>query len=234
MDTVKIEKFINSGYGYGNGDGDGYGNGNGNGYGSGYGNGDGYGDGYGNGSGYGYGYGNGDGDGYGYGNGNGYGSGYGDGSGIKRINGYTVYLIDEVPTIITHIHGNTAKGFILQNNVYITPCYIVKGQGYFAHGETAEKAREALERKIFDDMPLEERIDEFLKKFPAFKKLYKVKEFYDWHNRLTGSCETGRKNFAKNHGIDIEHDEMTVNEFIKLTENAYGGSVIKKLKECYT
>ena len=43
----------------------------------------------------------------------------------------------------------------------------------------------------------------------------------------------GRKSFAKDHNIDIDHDEMTVEEFIKLTENAYGGGTIRKLREAY-
>ena len=43
----------------------------------------------------------------------------------------------------------------------------------------------------------------------------------------------GRKSFAKNHNIDIDNDVMTVKEFIKLTENAYCGDVIRELKGAY-
>lgn len=56
-------------------------------------------------------------------------------------------------------------------------------------------------------------------------------DLYEWHHRLTGSCELGRRQFAKDKGIDIEHGSMTVTEFIELTENAYGGEVIRHLKE---
>ena len=68
---------------------------------SGYGNGDGsgYGDGYGSGDGYGYG--NGDGDGYGDGSGYGYGSGYGED--ILEFENKKVYLVDNLPTIITNV-----------------------------------------------------------------------------------------------------------------------------------
>lgn len=47
----------------------------------------------------------------GYGDGSGNGYGYGSGYGIKSINGYNVYEVDSIPTILTHIHGNIAKGY---------------------------------------------------------------------------------------------------------------------------
>ena len=239
MDVLKIEKFLSvgNGYGYGDGYGNGYGDGDGNGYGNG--NGYGYGDGYGDGDGDGYGCGDGDGDGYGDGDGNGDGNGYGygDGSGsgygIKNINGHNVYNVDDTPTIFAHIHGNVAKGYILERNVILKPCYIVKGNGYFAHGETLQEAQNALEEKIIDEMDVEEKIELFKEKFPDVNKKYTVKDFYQWHHILTGSCEMGRKSFANSHNIDIDNDMMTIKEFIKLTENAYCGEIIKELKESY-
>lgn len=42
----------------------------------------------------------------------------------------------------------------------------------------------------------------------------------------------GRDNFVNNHGLNLE-DEFTVKEFIRLTENDYGGEIIKQLKEYY-
>ncbi|HIT69650.1 MAG TPA: hypothetical protein IAC36_07100 [Candidatus Aphodomonas merdavium] len=75
-------------------------------------------------------------------------------------------------------------------------------------------------------MPVEERIQAFLAEFkPGIN--YPAKEFYDWHHRLTGSCEMGRKAFAKEHGIDIEHGKMTLEAFLELTKNAYGGEMIR-------
>ena len=253
-----IKNFINCSYGdgYGNGDGYGYGDGSGNGYG--YGNGDGYGDGYGDGNGYGYGngdgsgngygygdgYGNGDGYGdgygygysYGYGNCNGDGSGYGDGNGdankgIKSINGKTVYFIDEISTLIDHIHGNIAKGKILMNDLSTKDCYIVKQNDCFAHGDTLKEAMEALQEKLFEDMPEEERIEEFVK-FHKTGEKYPNTDFFNWHNKLTGSCLAGRNAFVKNHEIDMD-GSMTVSEFIELTKNDFGGDTILKLKEYY-
>ena len=61
-------------------------------------------------------------------------------------------------------------------------------------------------------------------------KEYKAQIFYDWHHKLTGSCELGRNEFIKQHNINLD-DVMTAEEFIKLTENAFGGEVIRQLKE---
>ena len=232
MDILRIKQFLS---GNGNGYEDDYGFSNGNGYGGGNGFSNGYGNGFGNGYGGGNGYGNGFGNGYGGGNGfsNGNGSGNGYGRGIKSINGYDVYKVDDTPTIFTHIHGNVAKGYILEKNVILKPCYVVKGNGYFAHGETLKEAQSALEEKIIDDMDIEEKIELFKEKFPDVNKKYTVKDFYQWHHNLTGSCEMGRKSFANSHNINIDNDMMTVKEFIKLTENAYCGEIIKELKESY-
>ncbi len=252
MERVKIREFLNvddgnsynygNGIGYGNGSGVGYGYGGGYGDGCGYGGGDGdgngygggYGGGYGNGNGYGFG--NGYGGGYGYGDGNGLGNGSGDGSGygygneIKSINGQKVHMIDGVPTILTRIHGNVAKGYILKFNVYLESCYIVKGNGYFAHGCTITDARRALEEKILANLDVDERIDKFMEQFKLGRK-YPAKDFYKWHNTLTGSCEPGRRAFAEERGIDVDTAEYTVEEFIEMTKNSFGGEVIRKLAE---
>ena len=108
----------------------------------------------------------------------------------------------------------------------------MKGHGYFAHGKTLKEAQSALESKIFDDMDIEEKIAEFKKQFNVTDR-YPVRRFYDWHNKLTGSCEMGRKAFADSHGIDIDNDFMTVPEFIEVTRDSYGGEVIKQLEESY-
>lgn len=234
VSEVKIKAFLSNGNGYGNGNGDGDGDGDGDGKGNGNGNGDG--DGYGVGGGYGNGSGYGDGKGNGYGYGSGYGDGYGGGNGkgygVKSINGMTVYKVDSLPTVFTSVHGNIAKGMILGGGLKLSPCFIVRGHGYFAHGETLKEAQTALESKIFDNMDIEEKIAEFKKQFNVTDR-YPVRNFYDWHNKLTGSCEMGRKAFAESRGIDIDNDFMTVAEFIKITKDSYGGEVIRQLEESY-
>ena len=107
----------------------------------------------------------------------------------------------------------------------------MKGNGYFAHGETVKEARQALIDKIFENMDTDEAIDKFLDTFKKGKK-YTAKDFYNWHHILTGSCEKGRKSFMKDRGIEFE-DKLSVDEFIELCEDSYGGDVIKQLKERY-
>ena len=201
------------GHGYGYGDGSGYGDDDGSGYGDGYG--------------YGYGYGSG----HGSGSGSGSGDGYNDG--VVSFCGQKVYQIDDVPTLIDHVHGNAAKGRILRDDLSTEDCYIAKKGILFAHGKTLRAAMDALRDKLFKDMPEEERIAEFVRAH-EWGKQYPSADYYDWHHRLTGSCDMGRSEFAKRHGYRLTDDELlTVEEFIKLTENSYGGSVIRKLREAY-
>ena len=188
--------------------------------------GDGYGSGDGSGDGYGYGTGSGSGD----GSGDGTGSGYGDG--ITAINGEPVYRIDDVNTIIRVVHGNVARGFILQSDLTLTPCYIVKGNNQFAHGDTLRDAMSALTDKLFEDMPEEERIAEFIKAHPDPNKAYPNQELFDWHHKLTGSCLAGRNAFVKDRGLTLD-GSTTVSAFIELTKRAYNGSVIRNLAKAY-
>ena len=176
-----------------------------------------------------YGYGSGDGSGYGYGYGYSDGSGSCYGDSLKSISGEKVYMVDGIATTISHIHGNTAKGTIVNNDLTETPCYIVKEGKYFAHGKTLAEANAALQDKLFEVMPTEERIVAF---WECHKKgvKYPTKDFFEWHHKLTGSCLMGRQQFAKDHGVDLE-GEMTVEEFIALTKNAFGGDIIKRLEE---
>ena len=222
METIKIKEFLAARSGYGPG----YGSGSGTGYGSGYGSGDGDGSGYGYGTGSGTGSGDGYGYGDGYGDGDGSGSGYGSGSGIKKYDGEDVHMIDGVQTIITSVHGDIAKGFILQGDLTLTPCFIAKVDGCFAHGETVRQAVTDARDKAFEGLPQEERITAFLDAIKPNTE-YPAMTLYDWHHRLTGSCEAGRKAFAKDHGIDLSAD-MTREAFFELTKDAYGGSVIRE------
>ena len=226
-DRIKQFLSISSGSGSGSGSGDGYGSGYG--YGDGYGSGSGYGYGSGYGSGYGYGSGSGDGYGSGYGSGSGSGDGSGDGYGIKSVNGNTISIVDNIPTIITNVKGNIAKGFILGSDLSLTPCFIVKGNDQFSHGNTLHEAFESLQEKLYDDSTEEERIDKFKENFSDFSKKYSAKELFVWHHILTGSCKAGRESFCRDKGIDVDNDKFTVYEFIELTRNSYGGEVIRKL-----
>ena len=173
--------------------------------------------------------------GYGDSSGCGYGSGYGGGydDGVVSFCGQKVYQIDDVPTLIDHVHENDAKGRILRDDLSTEACYIVRQGSLFAHGVTLRAAMDALRDKLFEDMPEDERIAEFVRTH-EWGKQYPSADYYDWHHRLTGSCDMGRSEFAKRHGYRLTDGELlTVEEFIKLTENSYGGSVIRKLREAY-
>ena len=158
------------------------------------------------------------------------GSGYGYGSGLKSLNGQPVDMIDGVPTILTRIIGNVAKGFIVGPDFSLAQTFVCKHGNTFAHGETLHKAREALLEKLFDDMPTEERIAAFCKEFkPGVKR--PAMDFFSWHHRLTGSCEQGRREFARQHDVDIDSDELMPEEFFALTRNSYGSSIIRQTEK---
>lgn len=212
----KIREFLSPDYGHG--DGHGYGFGSGSGYGFGHGDGYGYGSGYGFGSGYGSGY--------------GYGSGDGSGDGIQCVNGDKLYIVDDVPTRIDKIKSQIAKGAILNRDFTFTPCYVAKYNGFWGHGDSAREALKAAIEKYEEQMPEDDRIRAFVDAHKPGTK-YPNQDFFVWHHKLTGSCEMGRKAFARDHEIGMD-ESMTVLEFIKLTENNYGGDIIKKLKPFYT
>ena len=199
-------------------------------YGSGYGSG--CGSGCGSGDGYGYGYGCGCGYGYGSGCGYGYGDGCGYGSGIKEMNGDKVYVIDDVPTIIKSVHDNIAQGFILNNDLTLQPCYIVKEQNKFAHGDTLHDAFMSLQEKLYDGSTEEERIEAFREKFPDYDTPYSNRALFAYHHVLTGSCRMGRESFCKYKGINLS-DTTTVRQFVLLTKDSYGSVTIRKLPQAY-
>ena len=183
----------------------------------------------GNGDGHGNGYGHGNGNGYGDGNGNGYGDGHGYGHGIKIFNKSKVYLIDNIQTILTLIKNDVAKGFILNSDLTLTKCYIVRNDFHFAHNSTLNEALKSLEDKTTLTLPIPKRIENFKNSFKDFSKKIKASILYDWHYKLTGSCKMGRDNFCVNNNINLKKDKFTVLEFIELTKNSYGGDIIKQL-----
>ena len=229
----EVKGFLstNTGCGYGDGTGSGEGSGDADGCGEGYG--CGYGDGYGCGYGDGYGYGSGSGYGYGSGSGDGYGSGSGDGySDIKALNGNIVDYIDDVKTIITHVRGYIARGYIVKEDLTFEPCFIAKVGNSFAHGKTIKEAVADAEAKEMENMPIEERIKKFIEVFGTLDSEHTGKEFYDWHHILTGSCKMGRDGFCKSHNIDLAQ-KYTVRYFLDITKGSYGSDVIKMIIKAY-
>lgn len=162
----------------------------------------------------------------------GYGYGSGDDLGVKEINGNIVCIIDDIPTIITSVRNNIAKGFIVKNDLQFEPCYIVKENNQFAHGFTLKDAFMSLQEKLYDDSTEEERIEAFMKQFPEYDVKYDNMDLFVYHHVLTGSCRMGREAFMSNKGLSLD-GKTSVREFVKLTQDAYGGDIIKKLPEAY-
>ena len=86
-----------------------------------------------------------------------------------------------------------------------------------------------MQEKLYDDCTEDERLTAFKEHFPDFGKKYPAKELFAWHHVLTGNCKAGRMAFCLDKGIDLEKDTYSVVEFIRLTKDAYGGKVIRKL-----
>ena len=168
----------------------------------------------------------------GYGDGSGYGSGDGSGDGIKELNGDKVYIIDDVTTIIKSVRDNIAQGFILNSDLTLQPCYIIKEQNHFAHGDTLHDAFTSLQEKLYDDSTEEERIGAFCKKFPDYETPYPNRDLFAYHHVLTGSCRMGRESFCKDKGINLD-GTTTVRQFVLLTKDSYGSATIRKLPQAY-
>lgn len=168
----------------------------------------------------------------GYGSGDGAGIGCGVGKGVKELNGDNVYLIDGIQTIIKSVHGNIAQGFILNSDLTLQPCYIVKENNKFAHGDTLHDAFTSLQEKLYDDSTEEERIEAFIKKFPNYDTPYPNRDLFAYHHVLTGSCRMGRESFCKDKGINLD-GSTTVREFVSLTKDSYGSETIRRLPQAY-
>ena len=257
LDFLRIDEYPhNAGFGCGYGSGSGYSYdsvyvydfnyGSDSGYGFICGSGFGYGSGSGSGSGYESGCGNGFGCGNDFGSakscfGNGFGSGTVVGSGngngsnidkrnIKIFNDMVVHEIDNMPTMIDSVHGNFAKGRILSDDLTTKPCFIAKMGNYFAHGESLKQAFIDVTEKFTKHQPIQYRIAKFNDVYKDRNAKIPVSELFSWHHILTGSCLMGRIQFCKDHNLDYKNGEYTVNEFIQITKDAYGGDVIRQLE----
>ena len=103
------------------------------------------------------------------------------------------------------------------------------GKGRNAHATTLHEARETAQAKALQHEPVEQRIERFINEYPDFNVKIPAMELFRWHNILTGSCEQGRRAFAKDKCINLDTDEFTVKEFVKLTRHSYGGEVIERI-----
>ena len=148
-------------------------------------------------------------------------------------------MIDGVPTMLRLISldddagmNGFAVGRIIKRDLTAEKTYVAKRGGLFAHGATLEEAIAAVNDKLIATKDVDERIEAFMEAFPLVDTFVKGTELFRWHNLLTGSCLQGRRGFVEAKNLDLEA-EFAILEFIALTRNAFGGSVIKKLEERY-
>lgn len=197
----------------------------------------------GNGFGMGAGEGNLDGSGYGRGNkafnGMGWdnflGEGKGKPLGIKEINGDSIHLIDSKQVFISKLLSeNLAQGYILNQDLSTTFCYIAKGYNTLALGSTIQEAQNYVKERRFDHLSEDERFNLFVDKFPELDTPYKAVDVFAYHHIITGSCAKGRIDFLKQHNI-TQNTTGTIREFFKLLETNYsrGHSCIPKLLKIY-
>lgn len=109
--------------------------------------------------------------------------------------------------------------------------YLISKNGLSAHGDTLKLAKEALEKKILNSKEWIDNINLFIE-FCKNKEVILNSDLFDWHFKITGSCELGRRQFCETHKIDLK-DSMTLDDFIKLTEKQYGSERINVLKTIY-
>jgi len=148
-------------------------------------------------------------------------------------NGHVMWEIDDIPTVLTNVRGNYAKGFIVNKDLTTTPCYVARVGAFYAHGDTLHRAVEDAKSKDMTARPVEERIAAFIAAYPTLDTECTGKALYEWHGILTGSCRAGRDAWCRDNGYDPKKARMTVREFCKQTQGAYGGAAIAKLLKAY-
>lgn len=156
---------------------------------------------------------------------------------LQMIDGYKVSLINGASIIITNIHGNVAQGYLLEKIVYKKPCFIIKGEGYFAYSDTLFDAYEKLVKIIlfnkYAGTSNDNLLYAFKEKFPIYDKPYSNRDFFIWHSIITRSCREGREEFCDDYNINIR-SKSTVRKFIELAKEAnYCVKVIEKLEKLY-
>lgn len=155
---------------------------------------------------------------------------------MSEFEGHKVYMVDHVPTCIESVHISMslsyAIGFTIED--YWKRCHTVvaKVAGYFAHGDNLREAIQEAQEKLLHNIPIEDRIKQFVELYPDIQQLVPNKKLFDAHHYLTGSCYLGRKMFCKGNGIDLDNS-MSVADFIRWTCAEYGDEIIHKLAIAY-
>ena len=141
-------------------------------------------------------------------------------------------MVDDTPTLIYSVHANYAKGAILNNDLTLQPCYIARVGNSFAHADILKQAIKEATEKDIECQPIEQKINMFVEDFHTLDTKALGSILFDWHHRLTGSCRMGREQFCKEHDVSMA-TEYTIEYFLDITKDSYGGDVIKQVRERY-
>ena len=100
--------------------------------------------------------------------------------------------------------------------------YVTEKDGFYAHGETIEKAIKDVDFKILYAQGLEENVKRIKSQGYMTAQDYRL---------LTGSCEQGTQRWLDENGYTWE-DKKTIDEVLELTKNAYAhDNLVRALKE---
>ena len=166
------------------------------------------------------------------------------------LNGGTHVAIDNMETYITDIHRDFAKGFVVSyaliNKKMFTMelntlCYVCRkripgtDEYLYAHGSTMREAFMYATQKLDKFENFSTKMDKFKTAFPEKDVKYKASDLFYWHGAITGSCEFGRREFCKEHGINLAKDEFTINEFFDLVLSGknFGNEYVEELVKLY-
>lgn len=151
---------------------------------------------------------------------------------IKTHNGNKVYYINDVPTVIKSINCGIGHGYIIDNNGKSVEKFVAKSYNIFVFGDSFDEVYD----KLYEKDRIKEYSEIFINKFVEHFKLnrkYNFSELAFWHRNLTGACIEGIMLFCKDNNINFENDKMTVQEFLNISKNSYGKSIVKNIAKIY-
>lgn len=143
--------------------------------------------------------------------------------GLSRIKGHLTH-IDEMS-------DTEARGFYLGRTGRKIPFFALKAGNQIGIGCSYAHAADALMFQQMHKIPVDQRISDFVKTHKSHE-LYTVENLWDWHRKLTFSCYSGGEEFRDSHGLKMD-TIMSVQHFILITENYFGGEIIRQLKPHY-
>jgi len=154
---------------------------------------------------------------------------------LKTYKGQRIYEIDGIPCVFKSINKSLlfAKVAVINSKDLSSSLqFVFKFNNFFAHGGSLKQAKSDAEAKYYSQLDFPARIKEFNSTFKQGVK-YNAQLFYNWHTTLTGSCSSGKARWVKERGFDLK-SKITIEEFVNLTKDSYGGNVIKQLKDSFS